>query len=124
VSDIALKQGSIIRARVTPPRGSEKVRPVLIISPDEVIQQCPEIIGLAISGSFREPLTSEQFMLPWSRHQRAGTGLCKPSVVNCDWPVKVLRSNVIEVMGELSLADLVSIIDAYEAWRRRQQNDS
>lgn len=105
---------------MNPSRGDAKERPVLIISSDDDIQPGKAIVGLAISGTFREPLRSEEFELPWSRDGRAKTGLKKPSVVVCDWPVTLPHSEIIEVCGELSLPKLLRVIEIYQSWLSTQ----
>ena len=75
-----LKQGSIIRAWVADPQGSNpKVRPLIIVTPTHEIASAQAIVAVVVTGVFSDPLAAEEVPLPYHPAREASGGLTKPA---------------------------------------------
>jgi hypothetical protein len=55
--------------------------------------------GVAITGTFTPPLPPMRIPLPYQRQGNCQTGLSKPSVAVCDWPVIVGKADIMSRAG-------------------------
>jgi mRNA-degrading endonuclease toxin of MazEF toxin-antitoxin module len=65
--------GQIVRIRVTR-HGKEKIRPVVVVTPNEEMTEGAPLVGVAITGT-PDPPTGFEVPLPWQAQGRARTGL-------------------------------------------------
>ena len=73
--------GQIVRIRVAR-HGKEKLRPVVIVTPDEAMVEGEPLVGVAITGT-PDPPTGYDVPLPWQAQGdrgRAWTSRMPPSV--------------------------------------------
>ena len=70
----AVRQGTIGRAWVTPPRGPRKFRPVVVYTPDPLIDTSSTIDVVGISTSYY-PQDPDCIPLPWRADGNIHTGL-------------------------------------------------
>ncbi|MDX2115813.1 MAG: hypothetical protein SFZ24_09395 [Planctomycetota bacterium] len=105
-----LRQGTIVWTLVTPPRGDPKVRPVVIITDTAEMLLNSPIVGLFVTTQFALPVEPPAVALPWSLPGHPATGLRKPSVVLCQFPVEFRASDVEGIAGYVPTKTLVRIL--------------
>lgn len=115
-----VKQGSVAWITISDPRGvNAKLRPVVIVSANEQVALGTFVTCVAVSGTFKTPLTSGLIPLPWNTKGTASTGFRKPSVAVCTWVVDVdLRE--LEATGKYIPAKTVTAIHKEIAKLRRK----
>jgi mRNA-degrading endonuclease toxin of MazEF toxin-antitoxin module len=69
--------GQIVRIRVAR-HGKEKLRPVVVVTPNEAMAEGTPLVGVAITGT-PDPPTGFEVPLPWQAQGRSRTGLDKPN---------------------------------------------
>ena len=105
-----LRCGHICTAIITPERGNAKLRPVIIVSPDTEIRDEGDVRIVAVSTTFKEPLSADQIDLPWERLGRCATGLARRSVAVCTWLDRLPRSSIRDVKGFVPAPILLRIL--------------
>lgn len=106
-----LRQGDICTADMTPQRGKTKPRPVIIISKDEEIVSDSDVRVVAVSTTFRLPLSPDQIELPWDHSGNCATGLRRRSVAVCNWIDRIPQDCIKGVRGHVSPMVLLRILD-------------
>jgi mRNA-degrading endonuclease toxin of MazEF toxin-antitoxin module len=94
-----LLYGQIVRIRVTR-HGKQKLRPVVVVTPNQAIAAGSTVVGVAITGT-PEPPTGFEVPLPWQAQGRSRTGLDRPNAAVCCWFVTFTAVDVIEHMGHV-----------------------
>lgn len=110
--------GQIVRIRVTR-HGQEKVRPVVIVTPNEAIGEGVSLVGVAITGT-PDPPTGFEVPLPWQAQGRSRTGLDRPNAAVCCWFVAFKADDVIDSIGHVPPEPMRKIEEAI----RRHRGDS
>ena len=87
----SLEQGRIIWAEMLDPSGANvKLRPGVIVTPNEDITGDDPFVVVAVTSTFDEPVPDWQVKLPWNRDKRkVGTQLNKPAVAHCMWLIRI-----------------------------------
>ena len=75
--------GQIVRIRVAR-HAKAKVRPVVVVTPNEAMAEGAPLVGVAITGT-PDPPTGFDVPLPWQAQGRVRTGLDKPNAAVCRW---------------------------------------
>jgi mRNA-degrading endonuclease toxin of MazEF toxin-antitoxin module len=107
--------GQIVRIRVAR-HGKEKLRPVVVVTPNEAIAEGAALVGVAITGT-PDPPTGFDVPLPWQAQGRSRTGLDKPNAAVCCWFVTFTAADVIDAIGHVPREPMRRI---QEAIQRRQ----
>lgn len=110
-SEPQVRQGTIVWIDVDDGRGNVKRRPVLVVTPSNEILLDREILGLAITSTFRVPLEPQCVALPWSPKGHPATGLRRPSVVVCVWAVRFRVSDAVSIAGYVPGATLRGVLE-------------
>jgi hypothetical protein len=92
------------------PLANPKVRPLVIVTANSEIRQSSQIVAVAITGDFDDPLTPDEIALPWHPQGTSRTRLTKPCVAKCNWLCEVKTEDVIEVRGHVPAAQLQAIL--------------
>ncbi len=107
---VPFEQGMIVWARVQPPRGPAKRRPVLIVTPtDEILLDQP-MVAVAITTTFPEPPPASHVPLPWYPTGHPMTGLRRRSAAVCDWLVTFRPSDVEAIGGRVPTKPLAEVL--------------
>jgi len=107
----SLRQGQVVRARVYDPQGrNPKIRPLVIVSPNQDIRGDAPLLTVAVTSRFTEPLSADEVELPWHPLGQAHSGLTVRCVAKCRWMVKIRSEDVMAVKGFLPKAALEQII--------------
>lgn len=105
-------QGSIVRARVSDPRGGNpKIRPLVVITKSSQISEHGKLVGIAITGEFDTPPLDDEVPLPWHSRGRCRTRLTKPCVAKCTWLRSLGLSDIVEVRGHVPSTELDAIFE-------------
>jgi mRNA-degrading endonuclease toxin of MazEF toxin-antitoxin module len=107
--------GQIVRIRVAR-HGTEKPRPVVIVTPNEAIAEGEPVVGVAITGT-PDPPTGFDVPLPWQAQGRARTGLDRPNAAVCRWFVTFTADDVIEAIGHVPPEPMRRIEEAIQRYR-------
>lgn len=102
--------GQIVRIRVVR-HGQEKARPVVIVTPNEVIGEDVSLVGVAITGTPEPPMGFE-VPLPWQAQGRSRTGLDRPNAAVFCWYVAFNADDVIEAIGHVPPGSMRMIEEA------------
>lgn len=104
-------QGRIVRANVLDPQGQNpKVRSLVIVTATSKIAAADSVAGVAITGSFSDPLADDEVLLPWRKDRHPKTGLHKPCVAKCSWVCAIKPTDILERAGIVPPAVLDQII--------------
>jgi len=95
---------------MTPGR-NPKLRPGVIVTPNNELNQCHHIVLAAITTRFDLPLPATKIQLPWSRAGDSRTGLRKSSVVVANWLVTITPSDVDEIAGVVPSNILIELLN-------------
>jgi mRNA-degrading endonuclease toxin of MazEF toxin-antitoxin module len=109
--------GQIVRIRVTR-HGKEKIRPVVVVTPNEEMTEAAPLVGVAITGT-PDPPTGFEVPLPWQAQGRTRTGLDKPNAAVCCWFVAFGAADVVATIGHVPPEPMRRIEEAI----RRQRGD-
>jgi mRNA-degrading endonuclease toxin of MazEF toxin-antitoxin module len=112
--------GQIVRIRVAR-HGTEKLRPVVVVSPNEAIAEGVSLVGVAITGT-PEPPTGFDVPLPWQAQGRSRTGLDKPNAAVCRWFVTFLAADVVDAIGHVPPEPMRRIEEAIRRYRGESNN--
>ncbi len=110
--------GQIVRIRVAR-HGKEKLRPVVVVTPNEAMAEGAPLVGVAITGT-PDPPTGFDVPLPWQAQGRSRTGLDKPNAAVCRWFVTFTAADVIDAIGHVPPEPMRRIEEAI----RRHRGDS
>ena len=91
--------GQIVRIRVAR-HGTQKLRPVVVVTPNEAIAEGSPLVGVAITGT-PDPPTGFEVPLPWQAQGRSRTGLDKPNAAVCSWFVTFTADDLIDAIGHV-----------------------
>lgn len=95
--------------QVLDPNGTNpKTRPILLVA--DFYEGDDLIDGVAVSSTFDEPLPVTQVELPFSRSRTCRTGLDRPSVAVCDWPVTATPDDIVKRIGAVPAKELLDIL--------------
>ncbi len=90
----------LLVADVLDPNGQNpKTRPIIVITPDAEIVNEGELFGIAVTGTFPDPLPDDAVKLPWHRAGHPKTGLNKAAVAACRWIVRIDPDRVVRLKG-------------------------
>ncbi len=106
---MTFEYGQIILAPFDDGHGNTKIRPTLIISPNDQILPGGPLRVVCISTQIEDPCPSYHVKLPWQNPRHPRTGLNKPNVAKCDWREQIGPAAVIRVLGFAPAAHLARI---------------
>jgi mRNA-degrading endonuclease toxin of MazEF toxin-antitoxin module len=104
-----------VRIRVAR-HGREKLRPVVVVSPNEVMDEGTPLVGVAITGTL-DPPTGFDVPLPWQAQGRSRTGLDRPNAAVCCWFVTFTATDVIDAIGHVPPEPMRRIDEAIRRFR-------
>ena len=114
------QQGVVIFAEICDPTGrNPKIRPVVIITPQDEIESAELLQGVAVSATafYDDPRPPQYVVLPWQREGRVMTGLNKPCVAVCDWITEFLQDDIDRVSGSVPTEILLTILSNVQPYR-------
>ncbi len=107
--------GQTVRIRIAR-HGKEKLRPVVVVTPNEAIVEGSPLVGVAITGT-PDPPTGFEVPVPWQARGRSRTGLDRPNAAVCCWFVAFSATAVVDAIGHVPPEPMRRIEEAIK--RRR-----
>lgn len=108
----AIAQGSIVLALVADPQGrNPKVRPLVVITSNADLPTAEQIVTVAITGEFVEPIQPDEVRLQYHPQGNCRTKLRKRCVAKCSWRPVIEKSAIIEVKSFVPLPQLERILE-------------
>ena len=106
-----VKRGSVVLIRYPfTDLSGMKVRPAVVLTPDELIRKLDDVLCLFISSSIPTELLPTDFVLEARHPSFARTGLKDPSVFRAHKLALLHKSLVVRVLGEMD-EDLMAEIN-------------
>ena len=96
-----IRYGRIVYAWVSDSNGFAKLRPALVVTTDELIEQSTPIVAAAITTTFPEPPSPHCVKLPWHPSGRVSTGLRQRSAAVTNWLTTISPSDVVGYGGDV-----------------------
>lgn len=95
-----VRYGRIVFAWIADTRGSGKLRPALVLTPDDLIATEPQILVAAITTTFRSPPPRDHVPLPWHPTGSSQTRLTRRSAVVVRCTALIDRSEIVGFGGD------------------------
>ena len=106
--------GLILEVFVHNGLGKTKERPVVVIERDEHIDRDSPFLTIPITDSYAYPLPYYHIQVHDSYVLDRNTGLYKPSVAKCNWPIEVEARRISRKIGDMPDRFLLAICDVYD----------
>ncbi len=85
-----LKQGSIVWIQADDEHGrNPKVRAFVIMDSTSVIRPGNSVVAVAVTGTFREPVSKVFIPMRWNASGTTETGFRKKCFAKCDWAITI-----------------------------------
>jgi hypothetical protein len=95
-----LRAGRIVWATVRDRNGYRKLRPAIILTPDNEISLDQPLVLMAVTTTYPEPPPRDCIPLPWnSDPRRVSTGLARRSAAVITWLDTVYADEIVDVIG-------------------------
>lgn len=82
---------------------------MVVTATDQILLNA-QIVGVAITCSFRNPPPENCVLLPWQRSNHPATGLARRSAAVCDWLVTLTPSDIEKIEGYVPRRYLLEIL--------------
>jgi mRNA-degrading endonuclease toxin of MazEF toxin-antitoxin module len=100
-SRAAIRYGRIVFAWISDRRGYAKLRPAIVVVPDNQITTDDELIVVAITTTFTDPPPEFCVTLPWHPRGHPVTRLNKRSAAVCDWLAVIMPDEIVGFGGDV-----------------------
>jgi len=97
----SLRYGRIVFAWIADRNGYNKLRPAIVLVPDEEITTNRELILVAITTTFTVPPPEFCVPLPWHPRGHPVTRLTRRSAAVCDWLSVMLPDQIVGFGGDV-----------------------
>ena len=105
----ALRYGRVVYAWIKDHRGFAKMRPALVLTPDDLIEKNKSMIVAAITTTFPQPPPPNHFPLPWHPRGNTSTQLRQRSAVVLDWQSIIQPEEVVGFGGDVPARVMLEI---------------
>lgn len=105
-----LSFGQIIWTEVADANGIRKVRPAVIVTPTDQIEDDALVDIVAITSSLPDPIPADHVLLPWHAQGHPRTGLKRRCAAVCSWRAAILPADVQNVAGSVPGPLIVEIL--------------
>lgn len=107
-----LRHGDIVWVKIDDERGrNPKLRPVIVVSEQEEIDDGGSVMVIAITTTFDTPLSENQVRIPSHPNRNPITGLSKPCVAVCTWARMVEQGDITRRQGRVTPRALARIVE-------------
>ena len=97
----AVRYGRVVYAWMKDARGFAKLRPALVLTPDDLIQKDASIVVAAITTTFADPPPKMHVPLPWNAPGSIATKLRQRSAVVLNWRAVIKPDDVVGFGGDV-----------------------
>lgn len=103
--------GRIVWVDIADANGIRKLRPAVIVTPNDRITPTALLDVIAVTSRLSEPLPPNHVLLPW--HPR--TGLNRRCAAVCTWVARIRHEDIQEVAGVVPGAVMLKIVSKVTA---------
>jgi hypothetical protein len=97
----SIRQGRIVYAWISDRNGHTKLRPAIVMTPDDEIGSAAALVVMAITTTFSEPPPWECVPLPWHPRKHPVTHLHKRSAAVVSWLSSLRDEGIIGYGGDV-----------------------
>jgi mRNA-degrading endonuclease toxin of MazEF toxin-antitoxin module len=107
--------GRIVWGEIADPNGIKKLRPALIVTPNDQIVSGGSLTVVAITSRLTDPLPADYVLLPWHPQRHARTGLNRRCAAVCSWLVTISPNDIHDFAGVVPSAVMTTILEKVAA---------
>jgi mRNA-degrading endonuclease toxin of MazEF toxin-antitoxin module len=102
--------GRIVWVDMADARGIRKLRPAVIVTPNDRITPTALLDVIAVTSQLSEPLPLDHALLPWHARGHSRTGLNRRCAAVCTWVARIRHEDIQEVAGVVPGAVMIEIV--------------
>ena len=91
--------GQIVWAELADANGVRKLRPAVVVTPDNRITVSGPLEVVAVTSRLPDPLPDDHVLLPWHPRGHPRTGLNRKCAAVCGWAARIAVGDVRSVAG-------------------------
>ena len=91
--------GQIVWAELADANGVRKLRPAVVVTPDQGITPTGPLEVVAVTSRLPQPLPADHVLLPWHVQGHPRTGLNRKCAAVCSWLARIVPGDVQAVAG-------------------------
>jgi mRNA-degrading endonuclease toxin of MazEF toxin-antitoxin module len=106
-----IRFGQIVWAELADANGIRKVRPAIVVTPEDRIRAGGPVEVVAVTSQLVQPLPEDHVLLPWHPRGHPRTGLNRKCAAVCSWLARIVPGDIQSVAGVVPgqcLLDIVS----------------
>jgi mRNA-degrading endonuclease toxin of MazEF toxin-antitoxin module len=107
--------GRIVWVDMADANDMRKLRPAVIVTPNDRITPTPLLDVIAVTSRLSEPLPPEHVLLPWHARGHPRTGLNRRCAAVCTWVARIKHEDIQEVAGVVPGAVMLEIVSKVTA---------
>src|SRR5215471_9217634 len=107
--------GRIVWTEIADANGIRKLRPAVIVTPNDRITPVDPLAVIAITSRLSEPLPNDHVLLPWHAQGHPRTGLNRRCAAVCTWVARIHHEDIREVAGVVPGAVMIEILSKVTA---------
>jgi mRNA-degrading endonuclease toxin of MazEF toxin-antitoxin module len=97
-----LRTGHVVWAEIADANGVSKLRPAVVVTPDERITASGSVEVVGITSRLAVPLPNDHVLLPWHSQGHPRTGLNRKCAAVCRWVARIAASDIKSIGGLVS----------------------
>jgi len=102
--------GRIVWVEIADANGVQKLRPAVIVAPNDRIMPTALLDVIAVTSRLSEPLPADHVLLPWHARGHPRTGLNRRCAAVCTWVARIRHEDIQEVAGVVPGAVMIEIV--------------
>ena len=107
--------GRIVWVDMADANGIRKLRPAVIVTPNDRITPTVLLDVIAVTSRLSEPLPTDHVLLPWQARGHPRTGLNRRCAAVCTWVARIRHEDIQEVAGVVPGAVMIEIVSKVTA---------
>ena len=107
--------GRIVWVDMADANGIRKLRPAVIVIPNDRITPTALLDVIAVTSRLSEPLPTDHVLLPWHARGHPRTGLNRRCAAVCTWVARIRHEDIQEVAGVVPGAAMLEIVSKVTA---------
>ena|SRR2546427_6270004 len=107
--------GRIVWTEIADANGIRKLRPAVIVTPNDRITPAAPLDAIAVTSRLSEPLPNDHVLLPWHAQGHPRTGLNRRCAAVCTWVARIRHEDIREVAGVVPGTVMLEILSKVTA---------
>jgi hypothetical protein len=91
--------GQIVWAEMADANGIRKLRPAVVVTPSDRLQESGPFEVVAVTSQVPQPLPDDHVLLPWHSQGHPRTGLNRKCAAVCTWLARISPSDIKGMAG-------------------------